>query len=281
MSEALSDPDVEAALAGFEAAVAALNAAGLGRCTDADVVAFARRREQALRAAVVSDHAVIGQLQTRPIVHDYGAVNPAVFLRQVLRIPSGEAHARVGNAAACGPRVWLTGEVLPPIYGQVAAAQAEGAISARHAAVVVSAVESLAPEIQAVHGEALADTIVAVARDLDPDQLARTARHEAYLLDQDGMLREAACRERTRDLHLRVRPDGSGQLTGDLTAEATEHLRTALDVLAKPKLGPDGERDPRSRGNAGTTPSSTPANSWPAPICCPTPAASPPPSSSP
>ena len=65
----------------------------------------------------------------------------AALLRGLLRITPGEAAGRVRAAADLGPRRGLTGEVLAPVFGRVAAAQAAGVISAEQARVITAAVD--------------------------------------------------------------------------------------------------------------------------------------------
>ena len=74
------------------------------------------------------------------------------FLRWLLRIDQHEASARVKAAHAAGPRRALTGEPLPAVFVEVAAAQAAGEISERHAKVIVQTVDKLPDEVQAEHG---------------------------------------------------------------------------------------------------------------------------------
>ena len=141
----------------------------------------------------------------------------------------------------------LTGEPLGPIFRRVAEAQADGSISPAHARTVVDTVDGLPDEVAAEVGETVESLLVKKATEIDADQFARHAHDLGSALDQDGTLQRLSDRDRRRDLRLSVRADGSSHLTGDLTAEATEHLRTVLDPLAKPAPG-DGTPDPRSAG---------------------------------
>jgi hypothetical protein len=84
------------------------------------------------------------------------------------------------------------------------------------------------------------------ANTLDLDQLRTLTRHVTALLDPDGLLTKDEQRHRQREVNLTVRPDGSGRLTGQCTAELTEWLRTVFDTLAKPKPSTDGAKDPRT-----------------------------------
>ena len=88
--------------------------------------------------------------------------------------------------------------------------------------------------------------LVDFAQGNDPETLRRHARRVATALDQDGAFREHEQRERMRELTLRRRPDGSGTVSGQLTAQCAEYLDTLLDCLGKPQPAEDGTPDPRT-----------------------------------
>ena len=119
--------DTAAALAGLHAGRAALNSLPLHTLTDADLLAILREQEADARRSAVTSHAVIAELEARGTAREHGCASTATLLVQVLRINPNDASGRVRDAANLGPRRGLTGEVLPPIFAQVAAAQATGA----------------------------------------------------------------------------------------------------------------------------------------------------------
>ena len=237
---------LEDAVAGLHAAVDALAAAPLTGCTDDELVAAWRQIEMVRRRFEPIDHRLIAEMDQRGLDFRAGCKNMVGFARSVLRVSAGEAAARVRAAAALGPRRSLLGEVLEPIYPGVAAAQADGAISARHAQVIVSTIEALPVEVAAGLDRTVEAILVAAARDTDPACLAQHARDLAYRLDQDGQYDEAAYRDRTRALSVCRRVDGSARLDGELTAECAEYLETVLDCLGAPKPEADGVKDPRT-----------------------------------
>jgi hypothetical protein len=248
MSDTLTEPTVEAAIARLEAAVDEIIGLSLTSSTDADVLALWRRLETVSRRLTVADHVCITQAQLRHMDFANGAKNMVVFARHALRISPREARLRIQAAEAAGPRQGLTGEALPPIYQKVASAQVAGEISAHHARVIVATIDALPDPIQAELGETLEAMLVDRAHHLDPDVLSSHAHDVAHALDQDGRLKDVAYRQRRRDIALQVRPDGSGHMDAELTAEAVEHLRVVFDALAKPKPAADGTHDPRTPG---------------------------------
>ena len=132
------------------------------------------------------------------------------------------------------------------MFPLVAAAQAEGELSDRHAAVVTRTVEKLPVEVREEFGDWLESTLVEHGRHLDPALLDRHARQLAYRLDQDGQFDEAKHRERGRGFDVHPRPDGSARVEGELTAECAAHLLAQLDALTKPKPSSEAGPDPRT-----------------------------------
>lgn len=236
------------AVAALHAAVDELLAGGCAPLDDDEFLDVWRELEAVARRLATVDHVMIRQAVARRLDHRQGASSLVSLMRQVLHVGAPEAKRRVCGAEAAGPRVGLTGESLPPIFERVAVAQAAGAISAAHASVIVSTIEGLPDRVSAEHGETLEAALVEQARETDPVTLAAVARQAAYALDQDGQLHDAASREKRRDLRLFTRADGSARLEGELTAEAAERLRTALDAFGKPRPAVEGGQDPRIPG---------------------------------
>ena len=112
-----------------------------------------------------------------------------------------------------GPRRGLTGEVLPPVFGRVAAAQAAGTISAAHARIVTDTVDALPAAVQAEHDQSVETFLVEQAQIFDPKLLAQVAHRLRATLDQDGILADEAHRHRRRDLTIRHAATGPATCT--------------------------------------------------------------------
>lgn len=246
MIEALVDPLVAVKTA--HAAVDEVLSADLTRCSDDALLELLREQERLRRRLAAVDQRLIVETEARSLPERKAFRTTASFLRSLLRLDPAEAHARVRGADAAGPRRALTGEPLPPAYPQVAQAQAEGAISERHAGVIVKTIEALPAAVRATEAVAAEESLVGYARRFDPQQLARLAGRLADCLDPDGRLTEAADRERARDLRMWVRPDGSARGEFEATAELAELLQTHFDALAAPRPETDGVKDPRTAG---------------------------------
>ncbi|MDQ2749495.1 MAG: HNH endonuclease [Actinomycetota bacterium] len=195
------------------------------------------------------EHRLIADVDARGIAHEHGCRSTSVLLAQLLRINPPEAGARLKAATDLGPRLGLSGEGLPPLFEQVAAAQAVGDISPAHARVIIDTVDGLPEAVQAEHDLCLQQVLVEQAHTVNPMQLGQIARAMAYVLDQDGTLVEEHDRNRHRDLRIKRRADGSACIEGELTAICAEALLSALEPLAAPApAGQDGAKDPRTAG---------------------------------
>ncbi len=221
---------------------------GLTSVSDAALLDAWRDLERQRRVLAAREHEVIAEVAARGLAGVHGARNLTSFARSLLRIGSGDAHARVKAAEAMAPRRELSGAPLPPLYPVVAAAQGAGEMSAAHARVIVDTIDALPDQVQLEHADSVEAFLVDKAREFDPDTLRKLARRVTDTLDPDGLLKDADYRDRTRDLTLRRRADGSGRLEGDLTAECAEFLETALNSLAAPRPESDGIKDPRTPG---------------------------------
>jgi hypothetical protein len=240
--------EAAAVLAGLHAARAALNALPLHCLSDADLLAVLREQEADTRRSAVTNHAVIAELEARGTAREHGCPSTANLLSQVLRISPNEASLRVRAAADLGPRRGLSGETLPPIFAQAAAAQATGEISPAHARVITRCLDALPVAVQAEHDLAVEKTLVGHAHTLNPQQLGVCARRIADCLDPDGTLTTERDRHRRRELAIHPRPDGSARIQGELTPLCAEALRTVLDTLARPVPAVGGTKDPRTAG---------------------------------
>ena len=172
----------------------------------------------------------------------------STLLRDVLRLSPREAKQRVRAAVDLGPRPTVTGELLGPLFPEVAAAQAAGTISSDHARVVIGAVEKLPAPIEAEHGPAVEARLVTEASRFDPETLAKLARRIGDLLDPDGTLAGDAEHDRRRTAALVANRDGSGELHAHLTPVALAQWQAVLDPLAAPRPSDADGPDTRTPG---------------------------------
>ena len=246
MSAVVERVEPAVALARIEAELDRLDAFDLTSLSDEQLREYGREKERVRRRLAVSDHAFIAEVEARALPSAVFVRSTGSFLRGLLRLDPHEAHQRVKAAKSFGARRALTGESLPAELPAVAAAQASGEISERHARVISEAVDKLPDAVVAEHGEQIERELVGYAEQFDPHHLARLARRIGYCYDPDGREEDVEHREKHRELTITQRPDGSSTIKGEATAELTEFLLLHMDAFAKPKPAVDGFKDPRT-----------------------------------
>src|SRR5579875_568440 len=200
-----------------------------------------RRRLEAV------DQRLLAEVADRGLAGDYGATSVPDLLVQLLRVSRREARARMRRAAEVGPRRGLTGEALRPIFPVVAAAVADGTISADHTDVIMKAVDAIPLHRQADFDEVVETALVEAAGTLEPRQVASIGNVLLERIDPDGAEPREEDRQRRRGFGLRAHRDGSSTPYGTLTPEATAVWTTILDALSAPHAESEtGERDDRS-----------------------------------
>ena len=107
-----------------------------------------RELETCNRRLAAVDNRLVAEVESRGLAREHGCRDTVTLLSQLLRITPGKASDRLHAAADLSPRRGLTGEVLPPIFARVAAAQAAGTISAAHARIITHTIDALPAAVQ-------------------------------------------------------------------------------------------------------------------------------------
>jgi hypothetical protein len=225
-----------------------LSQVDLSSLNSAELLEATRRWDRLDRQSAAVRHRLIAEIDQRHLAVEVGHKHTVALLRDLCNLTPGVARRRVELARALGPGRSLSGGALPPVFAQTAEAALRGELSADHARVIIATVDRLPHGVAAESDVAVEKELVAQAVTLDPGQLARLGRRVVDHLDPDGILRDEAYRERTRDLTLCQRADGSVHGSFDLTASCGERLLTVLDSLARPLPAADGSADPRTPG---------------------------------
>lgn len=156
-----------------------------------------------------------------------GAASTQAWLRWRCRLGARDAAQRVAVARA-----------LDRDLPAVAAALADGAISAQHAAIATRAVRDLLAEAV----PAAERILLEAARDLDAGRLAVIARRLTYVVDPDGASAGAETRHAHRWLSLATTFAGMVAVSGMLDPEAGAALITAVEALRAADRTPDDTR---------------------------------------
>ncbi|HEX8305674.1 MAG TPA: DUF222 domain-containing protein [Jatrophihabitans sp.] len=216
--------------------------------SDADVLAELRELEVLRRRLTVIDHALIDELDRRGVAGRLVMGSTAEVLQGVLRLSPGEASDRVTAARACGSRTSLIGEPLSPVLPALAAAQADGVVSAEHTQTILAALKRL-PAAVSVEDRTLAEKhLVEAAATLRPREVAMVGKRILAHPHPDGTLASDAEQQRQRNFSLHPEADGSYTARGRLTATCGALLLAILTPRSAPQ--PTGEAGPDPRNHA-------------------------------
>jgi hypothetical protein len=160
--------------------------------SDEQFLALWRDAEIPRRRLAPIDHALFQEAQARHVAFTCGAKTITLLARDVLRVSASEASARVKAAETLGLRRALTGELLAPIYGKVAAAQASGSVAEAAARVITGLIDTLPDQVRCEQDSWIEQFLVEQAQLLDLDALKRVARRVEATVDPDGLLKGPA-----------------------------------------------------------------------------------------
>lgn len=206
----------------------------LWRAGSGELLALLDGIESSMRRLHAASVGVIGEINTRGVAGELGAVSTRQLLQHRLRPSGRDASARMFAASDL------------PVAVEAAAA---GDIGAEPVRVIGDAVRAV-PADQRTKAE---ETLVGYARELNATELAKVARHLREVTNPDG--KPPADDEHPRRL-LNMTGDGAGGTLGSfrLDPEGAAALKAALDPLAAPRPETPEGKDRRSlaarRGDA-------------------------------
>ncbi|MFC8409282.1 DUF222 domain-containing protein [Arthrobacter sp. NPDC057259] len=173
------------------------------------------------------------------------------FLRDRLRISTAEAHRRVCLAQEVLPRVGLSGQPIPAVHGEVAAAFAEGEVPSRSATIITQALDRVRLLADTATVARMEEALTTVAAVHDPDFLTRVARRWIDGLDQDGAEPSEELLRQLQGAFIRRPRHGLQHLEIFATTDQFEHLLTVMNTATNPRTGtsqvagtPAGAGDP-------------------------------------
>ncbi|NEE02198.1 HNH endonuclease signature motif containing protein [Phytoactinopolyspora halotolerans] len=227
-----------------------VDAAGLN--DDDLAVAIRRVHAVAARQAELFTR-LVAESDTRDLGRRMGASSCTAWLREVLNLRPGVAKACVDLGHRLTPPApvqdWgASVTAVKNARGMPAtlAGMVEGAISYEHAVVIAKTMAKIPTDIPADDAARAEDDLAAFAREYDPATLQRLADHLLHVLTSDSLEDRDERAQRKRSLRICDRGDGTVRITGLLGTEAAAIVRSALDPLAAPEPGKDGEKDQRA-----------------------------------
>jgi hypothetical protein len=223
----------------------------LATSTDAELLAELGLLEAELARVQYRQLEALAELNARNVPGQLGLRGLADLITGQVRCTRAEARRRAQAVERFGVRRALTGEVLEPVYPDVASAFADGAIGVEHAAAIADTVEAIPAGDRAEHAEAVETTLLEHARTVDPRTVRLLGQRILAHLDPDGPNpTEERLQQAHRRLNLTRLPDSTGLLDGLLTPTCQAIWEAVLTPLAARRpddaLGPD-QRTPGQR----------------------------------
>lgn len=213
------------------------------RLPDDGVLAAAARVEQVLRSGYGVQIRLAADIAERGIAQAAGQRSCAQLLAGLLRIPIGQARARI-DAARAGLGVdTIAGEHTEPVMPELLIAIDAGAICDEHAAVITAA--KIPSGVDDATRAACHDLLLTEARQRDPVALKKVTEQIRLICNPDGTGPGPDPVDRA-ELHIgTLRPDGLTPIHGLLDPLTCEQLRVAVEALAAPRPIDDRTPDPR------------------------------------
>jgi len=245
--EPISDIEHATAVAGSVCAgLDAVRGTAFWKIPDDDLLSLAETLERVGRLVYAAQVHLTGELDTRRVFQEHGAVSTAALLRQRLCISPGEAAGRVRAARAILPRDLPSGGETPPALPELRDAVDAGTVGAEQVRTVVATMAGLPAGVDPELRDMVRASLVDHAKVTEPVLFARFARQAAQACDPDGSLDEKDPVDKV-ELTVGSRNTATGltAFKGFLDDLGVEIMSKAIDGLAAPRPAVDGTADPR------------------------------------
>ena len=187
--EPISDIEHATAVVGSVCAgLDAVRGTAFWKIGDDDLLSLAETLERVGRLAYAAQVHLTGEIDTRRVFQDNGAVSTAALLRQRLCISPGDAAARVRAARAILPRDLPSSGEAPPLLPELRAAVDAGAVGTEQIRTVVSTMRALPAGVNPEIRDMARASLAANAQVTEPVVFARFAQQVADRCDPDGTL---------------------------------------------------------------------------------------------
>ena len=229
---------VAAAIDGYLASSGAFEAA-----TDGELLAEIRSLEHAGRRLLSMWNALLPVVERRALHRLVSATSLSTMLQAMLRLSPQAAARRIAAARDLGPRVGLSGQLLPAILPAVADAVTAGTLSEEQAREISRVIEQLPSTVTIEQASQAERQLVTAASQLAPRQLGQLGQRILAELDPDSVLSSDAEHRRRRTFLLTPLADGSYHARGVLTPACGALLLASLTPRSAPKPAADGPDD--------------------------------------
>lgn len=214
------------------------------------VLAACREVEVLARLVYALQVELAGELDQRKEAGLRSCSSTAALLRQVCNISNADAVGRVKAARAVLPTETLTGQHVPPVLPQLAAAVTAGQVGPEHIRTVLDTMNKVPAAVPRQARQVCEAALVDMGRLCDPNHLDRAAARILEIADPDGQLDDTTPAQ-SMGLNFGGRNTRTGltPIKGLLDDEAVETVKKAIDGLSAPQPSAGGVPDPRTPAN--------------------------------
>ncbi|MBV9144236.1 MAG: DUF222 domain-containing protein [Pseudonocardiales bacterium] len=190
----------------------------------------------------------VAELDSRNLAAASGFGSTKRLLVGMLQLSATEAATRVAHATQLTARRTLSGEVLPPLLPNTAAALAAGQIGVGQVRVIAETMNAIPTSVGVEQRQAAEADLARYAHSFNPASLGKIGRHLLAHLDQDGPQppEEPVPAPAAGELRFRERRDGRLGFEGFLESEHSAAFRSLIEQLAAPRPAAEGIPDPRT-----------------------------------
>lgn len=234
---------------------AGLREVKMWQLTEDDLIAFGRELEVLQRSLLGAQVRFAAEVDTRGLAITHAKKSTAQYLADLVNIHYGDAKGRIDAAKAALPVECDKTDEYPdgemparlPLVGQ---AMDNGDLGADQLRAIVDSMNKLPADAAPDDLDAAEQLLVDNAAVFGAKKLRDIGKHLEAIMNPDGKAPDDDLNQASKmELHFGTRRNGLTPVHGYLDDPTTEYLRQALEALAKPKPGPDGERDTRSHPN--------------------------------
>jgi hypothetical protein len=217
-------------------------------CDDAGLPAHVRDIESVSRMVYSVMLDTVAELESRNVAVTAGFRNTKQLLTGMLNLSPTEAGTRVTHATQLAGRRALTGDSLPALLPETAAALAAGEIGPAQVRVITETIGAIPASVSAADRDAAEAELARHARSFNSTSLHRIGQHILAHLDPDGPepRDEPHPAPAAGELRLWDRRDGRLGLEGYLEPEHRAAFRSLIDQLAAPRPTTDAIADTRT-----------------------------------
>jgi Domain of unknown function (DUF222)/HNH endonuclease len=222
--------------------------AGIPGCDDAGLPDQLRDLEALSRMLHAVMLEAVAELEFRNVAATTGFGSTKRLLAGMLHLSATEAGLRVTHAAQLTARRTLSGELLPPVLPNTAAALASGEIGVGQVRVITETMAAIPASVGPEQRAAAEADLARYAHSFAPASLHKIGQHILAHLDQDGPKppEEPEPAAAAGELRWRERRDGRLGLEGFLEPEHGAAFRSLIEQLAAPRPASEGIPDPRT-----------------------------------